>query len=408
MNSTIDKDDRILELVTENALLRSRLEYIELYNESQIKLKTIFDNSFEGIILIDDSSRIIDWNICMEKITGIPKESILQEYIWTVQHRILTLNNLSNITEEDIEKKWKDKVQILKPGEVIRGVGKISDSSGEIKYLEDLISPVIINEKKFFCIFQRDITAHKLSGVIIQEQNTELTKLNNDKDRFLSILAHDLKSPFGSILGFIDLLANNFKAYDASEIEDIIYTIQKSAHRTFNLLEDLLQWINARSGKLTSVPQNINFHDICDEIITGLEPLANDKNIKIIQQASEEVNLFTDKNILKTVLRNLVYNAIKFTERDGLIIISVKPGHHFVTIIVTDNGIGIEQTDLVKLFDNLHRLSTPGTENEPGTGLGLLLCKELVEKSGGRIWAESEPGKGSKFKFTVQDQAENK
>jgi PAS domain S-box-containing protein len=403
MKNTIKKDDRISDLETENALLKSRLKYHEQHNESRIKLKTIFDNSFEGIMLINDSARIIEWNNCMEKITGIPKESVLQKYVWNIQYSIMTSNRQINITEEELEKVWHEKVQILNPGEVLSGVGKILDASGQIKFIEDLVSPVIIDGKKFFCVFQRDITAHKLSSVTIEEQNAELTKLNNDKDRFLSILAHDLKSPFGSILGFIDLLVNNYNGYDASEIEEIISTIQKSAHRTFNLLEDLLQWINARSGKLISVPQDLNFYDICEEIITGLEPLANDKNIKIIQQASEGISLFADKNILKTVLRNLVYNAIKFSNRDGLVVISVKPGHHFVTIIVTDNGIGIEHTDLKKLFDHLHRISTPGTENESGTGLGLLLCKELIEKSGGRIWAESEPGKGSRFKFTIQD-----
>jgi PAS domain S-box-containing protein len=407
MKSAIDKDDRISELETENALLKSRLEHQELHNESRIKLNTIFDSSFEGIILIDNSARIIDWNSCMEKITGIPKESVLQKYVWSIQYSIMTPDRRMEISEKELEKVWLDKVQILNPGEMVRSVGKILNASSEIKYVEDLVSPVIINDKKFFCIFQRDITAHKLAEVTIEEKNAELTKVNNDKDRFLSILAHDLKSPFGSILGFIDLLANNFNAYDVTEIEDIIYTIQKSAHKTYNLLEDLLQWINARSGKLTAVPQSVNFYEICDEVITGLEPLANDKKIKIIRQSSENLNLFTDKNILKTVLRNLVYNAIKFTDRDGLIMIGVKPGHHFVTIIITDNGIGIEQDDLKKLFDPLQRISTPGTDNESGTGLGLILCKELVEKSGGRIWAESEPGKGSKFKFTVQDLPEH-
>lgn len=408
MKSANDNDDRISVLETENAQLKSRLENQELYNESRIKLKTIFDNSFEGIMLIDNSARIIEWNNCMEKITGLPKEAVLDKHFWTIQHSIMTPDRQTDITENDLERIWRDKVQILNAGEMVRGVGKISNALGQIKYVKDLVSPVIINDNKFFCVFQRDITAHKLSDVIIEEQNAELTKLNNDKDRFLSILAHDLKSPFGSILGFIDLLANNFNGYDAREIEDIIYTIQKSAHRTYNLLEDLLQWINARSGKLTSMPQDINFYEICDEIISGLEPLANDKNIKIIRQATENINLYADKNILKTVLRNLVYNAIKFTGRGGLIMISVKPGHHFVTIIVADNGIGIEPDNLKKLFDHLHRISTQGTENESGTGLGLLLCKELVEKSGGRIWAESVPGRGSKFKFTVRDLSENK
>jgi len=245
------------------------------------------------------------------------------------------------------------------------------------------------------------ITDREKAAHIIEKQNDELIKLNTDKDRFMSILAHDLKSPFHSILGLLDLLAENINSFDTKEITDIINQVNNSAHKTFNLLDDLLLWINARSGKLVFDPQELNFSEIFNDIKRDLDSLARNKNIQIIELVSFDTFILADKNILKTVLRNLISNAIKFTDQNGLITINAESDSEFVTVLVSDTGIGIEQIDLVRLFDTHRRISTPGTRNETGTGLGLLLCKEFIDRLGGRIWAESEPGKGSKFSFTV-------
>jgi PAS domain S-box-containing protein len=380
----------------------SKLKLSEIaLNESQIKLSTVFNNSFEGIILVDYSGRIIDWNRGTEKITGFSKDEVLGEFVWEVQYSMAIPEVKKSTSEKAFKNVWDEKVFCLNINEQASAVGKLLNSAGEIKFVEDLVSPVMINDKKFFTIFQRDITDRQKTSLIIQQQNDELTKLNTDKDRFMSILAHDLKSPFSSVLGFLDLLEEDNGIYSVKERRDIIASVNSSAHKTFNLLEDLLLWINARAGKLNYEPQKLVFSAILNEILVGLEPMAAIKNIRIIQQASAVIYLSADKNILKTVLRNLVNNAIKFTNRNGLIIIDIKPDLEFATVMISDNGTGIEPEDLVKLFDPLHRVSSPGTDKESGTGLGLLLCKEFVEKAGGRIWVESESGKGSKFSFTV-------
>jgi len=373
---------------------------MDLENENLL-LKTIFNNSFEGIIIADESGLIIDWNSGSEKITGLSKASVIGEYIWKVQYK-LAIPELRKATSETAhESLWNTKVLCLQNGETIRGVGKIQTYGREIKYVEDLISPIIINDNRFFCVFQRDITDREKAAHIIEKQNDELIKLNTDKDRFMSILAHDLKSPFHSILGLLDLLAENINSFDTKEITDIINQVNNSAHKTFNLLDDLLLWINARSGKLVFDPQELNFSEIFNDIKRDLDSLARNKNIQIIELVSFDTFILADKNILKTVLRNLISNAIKFTDQNGLITINAESDSEFVTVLVSDTGIGIEQIDLVRLFDTHRRISTPGTRNETGTGLGLLLCKEFIDRLGGRIWAESEPGKGSKFSFTV-------
>ncbi len=246
-----------------------------------------------------------------------------------------------------------------------------------------------------------DITERKQAEFIINQQNVELKKLNADKDRFITILAHDLKSPFNSILGFLHLLTENIRKYDIDKIEKQLNIINNSAQNTFNLLEDILMWVRANSGKIPYEPQNINFATICNEVIVNLKLTANTKNITINHFATDNIRIFADKNMINTILRNLVSNSIKFTNKNGQIDIYAETNHTNVIITVSDNGIGIETDTLNKLFDISQKISTDGTENEKGTGLGLLLCKEFVEKHNGKIWVESELGKGSDFKFTM-------
>lgn len=232
-------------------------------------------------------------------------------------------------------------------------------------------------------------------------KNKELNKLNSDKNRFIAILAHDLKSPFNSILGFLELLTINLHKYNIEKIEKQINIVNNSAKNTFRLLEDLLLWVRANSGKIPYEPKKLNFANICDEVIENLKLTANKKNIIINHFSTAEINIFADKNMVNTVLRNLVSNSIKFTNINGIIGIYAETNLNTVIISVSDNGIGIEPDTLNKLFDISQKISTGGTENEIGTGLGLVLCKEFVEKHGGKIWVESVFGKGSDFKFTM-------
>jgi signal transduction histidine kinase len=232
--------------------------------------------------------------------------------------------------------------------------------------------------------------------------NNQLGKLNIDKDRFISILAHDLKSPFSSLLGFSELLASNFRDYNKTEAEEHINIINKAAKSIYSLLEDLLLWAKTQSGNLPFEPDCINFQAAFSEVLEGMTFYADSKGISINHAPKEDINIFADKNMLFTIIRNLLSNAIKFTCRGGKIDVFIESSDSEVTVTIADNGIGIRPETVSKLFDISQIHTSEGTEHEKGTGLGLLLCKELVEKHKGRIWVESSPGKGSDFKFTMQ------
>lgn len=247
----------------------------------------------------------------------------------------------------------------------------------------------------------RDISQRKEAELKIQDQLLELKKLNEDKNRFMSILAHDLKSPFNSILGLLGLLSENLKNYDIEKIQKLINTVKHSSEHFYQLLESLLLWARSQSGKMPFQPQMVNFNDMCNEIIEESRLIAVAKNITVKIVSIDENDVFADMEMLKTILRNLISNAVKFTNLNGRVEISLKGFDAYARIEVRDNGIGIDPEKIKILFDisSFHRLK--GTAGEIGTGLGLFLCRELVEKHGGNINVESEPENGSRFIFTL-------
>jgi signal transduction histidine kinase len=235
----------------------------------------------------------------------------------------------------------------------------------------------------------------------LKESEKQLLQLNIDKDRFISILGLDLKSPFNNILGFSEILTDEINSLNKNEIEDIARNINKSAKITNNLLEDILMWARTQQGKIPFKPQILSFADICKNILEILNPGAQAKKITVYYSAADNINVYADIDMLKTIILNLVSNAIKFTNRGGRININADENSGNMIISVSDNGVGIAPDNLAKLFDISEIITTKGTAQETGTGLGLLLCKEFVEKHGGKIWVESEVGKGSDFKFTL-------
>ncbi len=235
----------------------------------------------------------------------------------------------------------------------------------------------------------------------ILEQSLGLKQLNEDKDLFLSILAHDLKSPFSGILGLTQLLAKNIRKYDIDKTEDLLLNLNKAANNSYKLLDDLLMWAHSQMGKLPFEPKLFMLAEICLETEEILKHNAVEKNITINICKEEDIIVFADREMLKTVLRNLISNAIKFTGVNGIISVHAVKNEREVIISVSDNGVGIEQELLKNLFNVSQRNTTMGTANEKGTGFGLLICKDFVAKHGGKIWVESEVGKGSIFSFTL-------
>jgi signal transduction histidine kinase len=236
---------------------------------------------------------------------------------------------------------------------------------------------------------------------IIEKSILERDRLNKTKDKFLSIVAHDLKNPFNVILGFTELLEIGFDKMDDEKKRNYIKTLNVTARKTYNLLEDLLNWARAQSDTLEFNPVKIALDVLLKQnLFLFLESIKN-KKIDIIENVKANCFSVADENMIDTVLRNLISNAIKFTPEGGKITCHCKIENNMVVVEIADTGIGMNHEGLNKLFhiDKTH--STTGTAGETGTGLGLLICKEFIARNKGKIWVSSEDGKGSTFSFSL-------
>lgn len=235
----------------------------------------------------------------------------------------------------------------------------------------------------------------------VESLNDELQEANATKDKFFSIVAHDLKNPFNSLLVISQLLLDDYDTFTDTERKQFIHQIQSSAENTYLLLQNLLDWASTQSGKAIIIKEKIDLSKISNEATLILMPIAKNKNIKLNLEVAEKTFAFADKNMVSTVMLNLISNAVKFTSREGTINIRAFKTNNHVEVEIEDSGVGISPDNLDKLFKPDIKFHTVGTEKEKGTGLGLILCKEFVEKNNGTIWVESEPGKGSRFSFSL-------
>lgn len=235
----------------------------------------------------------------------------------------------------------------------------------------------------------------------LMETTEELMRANSEKDKFFSIIAHDLRSPFHSLFGFSEMLATELHNLSNEEITFMSKEIYKGLKNLYNLLENLLEWSRLERDKMEFQPSEFNLFELVNEVYELLKHNAYSKNVSLINNIEENCLIIADRNMTKSIIQNLVSNAIKFSYSEGKIITNGNRKNNDVLISVEDNGMGIRKEDLNKLFKIDFQLSTIGTANEKGTGLGLILCKELIEKHKGKIWVESELNKGSKFFFTI-------
>jgi len=235
----------------------------------------------------------------------------------------------------------------------------------------------------------------------LKESEEHLKELNATKDRFFSIIAHDLKNPFNALLGFSEYLMNNFETSSREESKEYIKIIYESAQNLFKLLHNLLQWSRTQLGTIVYKPELFPLLPSIHQEIEFLEKVTDNKNIKVVVRVENHLMVYADKNIISTVIRNLLSNAIKFSNIGGKIAVNAQEQDKYVEVSITDSGVGMSKDELDKLFRLDASFSTKGTADEEGTGLGLLLCKEFIEKNGGKIWVTSKKEKGSTFSFTL-------
>ncbi len=235
----------------------------------------------------------------------------------------------------------------------------------------------------------------------IEKKNVELQKLNDAKDKFLGIIAHDLKNPIGNICGFSEVLLSD-NSLNEKEKHQCLELIHTSILHTHRLLENLLDWARAQSHTIGFFPSLHDAHEVVEKEIKGFRHMADKKGISVENAISHDLKVFADLNMFETIIRNIAVNAIKFTPNNGKIVIDAqlvqKEGKFFIEVSVTDNGVGMESDQLAKLFKISEHISTRGTENEEGTGLGLLLCKEFMDIHKGFLSVTSKLGEGSVFK----------
>lgn len=359
--------------------------------EKEDRFKQLIKNSFDMLVLLDSEGVQHYVSESCEKILGYKPEELID---------IAVIDQM--IHPEDQESTAKDFLDIIENKANGGAQYRHRHKNGSWVYLEafgtnQLDNPAI----KSVVLNVRDITERKHAEQIIKENEIRLRELNATKDRFFSIIAHDLKSPFNSIVGFSNLILEQIHNQDFKEIERYATVIQESSERAMNLLMNLLEWSQAQTGKIEFNPQNIDLVTIITDVIEMSNDSAQQKSIAILKKLPHNLPVVADKAMINTILRNLISNGIKFTNPGGELIISTEQKEKQLIVSVADNGVGMKNEDIDKLFRIDYSHTTIGTNKETGTGLGLLLCKELIEMQGGKIWIESEVEKGSVFNFSI-------
>lgn len=239
-----------------------------------------------------------------------------------------------------------------------------------------------------------DITKQK-------ETELQLAKLIKEKDTLLSVLSHDLRSPFNALIGFSSILMDEIENMNKEQVKEIIDHINNVSRSSYHMLDDLLGWINAQNGNIKFYPKQISFNKSVDEIIRNLKHLTDNKNIKLIRKNQVDVQLHADQQMLLSILRNLITNAIKYSQINSSVDIDIKEHLEYAEINITDYGVGMTEEMQNNLFSDTPNDSTRGTKGEKGSGVGLILCKDFINRHNCKIWIKSTLGIGSTFYFTL-------
>ena len=367
--------------------------------ESEEKYRSLVENIddfFFTYAKIKDKLRPIFYTASVQKITGYSQSDLIrdQRMFFKIIHPDdlhFVKQKIKDILKSRIKNSTEIEFRIInKYGNIVwvrNKINLIRDDSGVVKKLYGIVSDISIRKK-----VEEDLKKSK----------ENLIKLNETKDRFLSIVSHDLRTPFSSILGFTELLLNDDSLTD-KERKEYINFIRESSNSMLSLVNSLLDWNRLQSGRIQFEPEKTYVYSIIENSINSLAGAALRKKIALRSTVSKEIQIFVDENLISQVFNNLISNAIKFTNSNGTISISVRPSERlrFLEFSIQDTGVGIKAADVKKLFSVDSKFTKEGTSGEKGSGMGLNIVNDIIQKHGGSIWVESEPGKGSNFKFTL-------
>jgi PAS domain S-box-containing protein len=370
----------MVEDITERHLLREKMRL----------LSHTIECLSECVSITDTTDQIIFVNNAFQKTYGYNQEELLDKSISIISSPSNDPDLISSILPETLKGGWQGEIlNRRKDGTefpVNMASSKVVDENGAVIALVGVAT---------------DITARLQAEQQLKKYSEQLKESIAAKDKLFSIIAHDLRSPFNSILGFFQLLTDQYDDFSEDEKKTFLFEIRRSSETTFKLLEDLLTWSRTQTGGIKVNMTKVDLAEIARQQVETLKNVAASKKINLSSNIIPGTFAYADIDMVKTILLNLTSNAIKFTRYEGNITISAKININEIQIEVADNGVGIPTSDLDNIFRLDKSLSTLGTSKEKGTGLGLQICKEFTEKNGGKIWAESELGKGSKFIFTL-------
>lgn len=381
--------------------IKKKTESIHLKNQelqkSEEKFRIITENSSDIIWHLDSNFLLTYISPADERIRGFKKEEVIGKSLFSI------------LKPEGIEMlKEANKKRMINLSKGIRSAPAIYEleelcKDGSWVWVESTATAFYDRDGKIsgYHGVSRDISERKKAELLLKERESQLRELNSTKDKLFSIIAHDLRSPFNAILGLSELLIENIKDFEVAKTKRYLGLINLSAKNTLILLDNLLTWAKSQTGKNIYQPEKTNLPAIISEIAEETKSIAKIKNISVNYIQTNDLEIYADVNMLKTVLRNLISNAIKYTHSNGEIAISAIQNQNNIEVTVSDDGIGISDETRNKIFKIDTNITTTGTANEKGSGLGLILCKEFVEKHGGEIWVKSELGKGSAFIFSL-------
>mgnify|MGYP003375703292 CR=1 FL=1 len=260
---------------------------------------------------------------------------------------------------------------------------------------------IVKSHKNEVLMLLRDVTNQKQNETQILKIAEDLKQINDTKDKFVSIIAHDVRTPIVALIGYAEILSNDIEELQKAEIKEFASSIVDISKQTIGLLTNLLEWSRLQTGRIEFHPTTVNAFNIAENTLALLTSNAEQKNISIVNKLGKETTVFADENMMQSIFNNLVTNAIKFTNKNGQIVVTSSRLQDMVRFSVKDNGVGMDEAQKAMLFEMNKSFTTPGTTNEKGSGLGMILCKDFIEKHGGEIWVESNSGFGSEFFFTI-------
>jgi PAS domain S-box-containing protein len=386
---------RTVELAYANTMLSKEIEerknFEVILAESEIRFRKLINEGWDMILLTDREGDITFISASVNKLLGYTEKDVVGQQ-WT---NFVNNEDFHYGVKEFLEKQTDtDNAHSV----VFRAYHK----DGTQRWLEaNLINMVDDPSVEAIVAHCRDITEKKAAEEELNNYSQQLEVLNTAKDKLFSIIAHDLRSPFTAILGYASILKVDSNRMSREEINRCATSIETAVKNTLILIESLLDWSRTQLGGIEFNPKPLNLNEIVLEIFYLLHPDAVNKRIALKSDIQTDKTVNADENLLKTTIRNLVHNAIKFTRPDGQVMLTSKTIDGFEEISITDTGIGIPEENIEDIFKLHSQASRRGTANERGTGLGLTLCKEFIEKHGGSIHVSSKVDSGTTFTFTI-------